>query len=202
MNSLDTYLTNLDGLISKLSPQQTRELARQIGNEMRSRTAARIKANVTPGGMAYPARQGEAWKARRLRAGESLKPGQKFGYFKSHNLQMKYLIDKGDRFVGEEITEGNPGYKAGGFLKKYIYIHQPRKSGLMFKRLPGRRWLKSKTTAAEAAIGFMGGLMAEIAAEHHYGNPSKNLPSREMIGFAPEDLRYIEDTIIKHLQQL
>lgn len=201
MSSLDTYLTNLDGLIAKMSPAQTAALTREIGRELRARTARRIKANVTPEGMAYAKRQGDAWKARRLKDGEALKPGQKFGYLKATNLQMQYLIDKGDRYVGKETTEGNPGYQASGFLKKHIYIHQPRKSGLMFRRLPGGRWLKSKTTATEAAIGFMGGLMAQIAAEHQEGDHSKNLPARRLLGFAPDDLTYIEDTVTRYLAE-
>ena len=99
------------------------------------------------------------------------------------------------------LTEGNPGYQASGFLKKHIYIHQPRKSGLMFRRLPGGRWLKSKTTATEAAIGFMGGLMAQIAAEHQEGDHSKNLPARRLLGFATDDLTYIEDTVTRYLAE-
>lgn len=196
---LNQYLENLDGLITKLSPAQTRAMSQEVGREMRRRVAARIKANITPEGMAYAARQGDAWKARRLRDGESIKPGQKFSYFKAHNLQLQYVIDRGDRIVGKEITDGNPGYNGSGFLKKFIYIHQPRKSGMMFKRLPGSRWLKTKTTASEAAIGFMNGLMASIAAEHQSGNSSKNLPARELLGFSPEDLRYIQETVIRHL---
>lgn len=198
-SSLDRYLDNLDGLIRQLTPAQTTALTRQIGQELRRRTAARIKANVSPDGNAFVRRQGEAWKARSLRDGETLKPGQRFGYFKSHNLRLKNVIDRDNRLVGIETTEGNPGYPASGFLKKFIYIQRPRASGMMFRRMPNGRWLKSKTTASEAAIGFMGGLMGQIAAEHQSGNSAKNLPARELIGFAPDDLRYIQEAVVQHL---
>ena len=198
-NSLDRYLDNLDGLIQQLTPAQTAALTRQIGQELRRRTAARIKANVAPDGSAFVRRQGDAWKARSLREGETLKPGQRFGFFKSHNLQLKNVINRDNRLVGVESTEGNPGYPASGFIKKFIYIRRPSASGLMFRRLPNGRWLKSKTTTSEAAIGFMGGLMGQIAAEHQSGNHAKNLPSRELLGFAPDDLRYIQETIVSHI---
>ena len=82
------------------------------------------------------------------------------------------------------------------------YSHQRQmddRNSLMFRRLPGSRWLKSKTTTAEAAIGFMSGLMGQIAAEHQSGNPKKNLPARELIGFGKDDLVYIEQTVVAHL---
>ena len=198
-NSLDHYLDNLDGLIKQLTPAQTRALNRELGQELRRRNAARIKANIEPDGAAFVRRKGEAWKARALKEGETLKPSQKFGFYKGHNLQLKNVIDRGNRLVGVETTEGNPGYAASGFLKKFIYIQRPRASGLMFRRLPGSRWLKSKTTTAEAAIGFMSGLMGQIAAEHQSGNPKKNLPARELIGFGKDDLVYIEQTVVAPL---
>ena len=116
-NSLDRYLDNLDGLIQQLTPAQTAALTHQIGQELRRRTAARIKANVAPDGSAFVRRQGEAWKARSLREGETLKPSQRFGFFKSHNLQLKNVINRDNRLVGVESTEGNPGYPAS-FLSR------------------------------------------------------------------------------------
>ena len=52
-NSLDHYLDNLDGLIKQLTPAQTRALNRELGQELRRRNAARIKANIEPDGAAF-----------------------------------------------------------------------------------------------------------------------------------------------------
>lgn len=194
MSYLDQYISNLDGLIQQLSPQATRQLTRELGQEMRRRNAARIKANVQPDGAAYLPRQGYGWKLRQLKPNETLKPGQKFNFFKERDLSLKFVRDKGNRFVGED-EDGC----MGGFLKKFIYIKTNAKKGRMFRKMANFKWLKTKNNNNEAAFGFMSGIVGQIAAEHQAGNDAINLPAHELIGFSADDLRVIQETIIAYL---
>ena len=68
----------------------------------------------------------------------------------------------------------------------------------MFKKLHQYKYLKLKTTDNEAAVGFMHGLAAYIAAAHHYGEDGR--PARELLGFSAEDLSLIEELVIQHFQ--
>ena len=66
----------------------------------------------------------------------------------------------------------------------------------MFKKLHQYKYLKLKTTDSEAAVGFMHGLAAYIAAAHHYGEDGR--PARELLGFSAEDLSLIEGLVIQY----
>lgn len=196
---LDQYLSNLDGLLQKLSGPERRALSRVLAVEMRQRIGQRIKDNVSPKGEAYAGRRGGSWDLRPLRKGETLKPGQKFNYLKERDIQLAWVKDAGGHYIGREVPNSNYGYAASGYKKELIYIKGRAKSNRMFRKLPSGRWLRYKTDDQQAAIGFMNGLVGQIAAEHQDGNATKNLPSRELIGFAKDDLSFIEDTVIKHL---
>ena len=193
---LNKYIDNLDGLISRLSPPQKKALLKEIGQEIRRRNARRIEKNIEPEGYKYAPRKGDRWKMRPLRQGEQLAVGQKFSYFKERDLELKNVIDRGDRFVGREVNGLNAGYRASGFLKKWIYLKGARASARLFPKMPRARWLKYKASSAVAEVGFWG-LVGSIASEHQIG--AKKLTARPLIGFSADDLNYIEEAIIKHL---
>lgn len=195
---LNQYINHLDGLIAQLSVPKKRALLRVIGQEMRRRNAQRISANVTPDGYPFAARRGDKWKTRALRPGESLQAGQKFNYFKQTDLQLRNVIDRGDRLVGRLAEGHNDGYRAAGFLKKWIRIKKIQAKTSMFQKMPRSQWLRFKYSSDQAQVGFWG-LVGAIASEHQSGVRAKQLAMRELIGFSSADLDYLHDAVIKHL---
>ena len=67
----------------------------------------------------------------------------------------------------------------------------------MFRKINQYKFLKLKATQYEAAIGFMSGLTAHIAAAHQSG--LENRPERQLLGFSVEDLHLIEDMLVEYL---
>ena len=68
----------------------------------------------------------------------------------------------------------------------------------MFRKLHQYKYLKLKATDNEAAVGFMSGLAAYIAAAHQYGEDGR--PARALLGFSAEDLSLIEELVIQYFQ--
>ena len=73
------------------------------------------------------------------------------------------------------------------------------------RKLHRYRFLKARHTDRAALVGFMGGLIADIAAQHQEGIPRRpsrlksGLPARPLLGFSAQDLRTIEALLISHL---
>lgn len=85
-------------------------------------------------------------------------------------------------------------------------LRQRKESLRMFTKLQRTRWLKPKGTAAEASLGFAG-FADRIARVNQLGlrdRVNKNgtqyqYPVRELLGFDADELKTVEETIIKHL---
>lgn len=183
MDTLDVYLNRLDALVGKLSSTQQKALARQIGVEIRKRNAQRIKTNVEPIGNAMKPRQGKNLRALKTR---TLRKGQTF-YYMNRMVKLEWLSDQGDKIIG-----GQSNGQAKGYLKQYIMLESKAKRS-MFKKIHQAKWLKSKTQVGSATVGFWTGGAARIANEQHQ--------ERELLGFAPDDVFWIENQIIAYLTQ-
>ena len=78
----------------------------------------------------------------------------------------------------------------------------------MFVKLKTARFLKIRTNANEAVIGFTGSA-ADIATIHQYGlsaKPTKakykvQYAQRELLGFSDEDVEIIENLVLEQLSQ-
>lgn len=78
----------------------------------------------------------------------------------------------------------------------------------MFTKLRTAKYLKIKTNADEAAVGFLGRIN-RIARVHHYGlrdrvekgGPLHQYARRELVGFNDADRERIRDSLIDHLTQ-
>lgn len=76
----------------------------------------------------------------------------------------------------------------------------------MFKKLGTAKYLKIKTTADEAALGFFG-RVARIARVHHYGlrdrvepgGPQHQYARRELIGITAKDADRIAESVLNRL---
>ena len=194
MDDLAVFLDRVDALVAKLEPAQQRELSRKIGTEIRRRNATRIKSNTEPDGSGMAARRGK--NLRRLRANGSLRAGQPFYYY-GRLVSLTWVKDYGERFIG--------GYAAGDSSKVGVYLRSHVKlaskaNKRMFRRLSMAKWLKTKTEAGSATVGFWTGSAARVAAEHQSGS-RKNLPPRTLLGFSPDDIEWIEQSVIEYLAE-
>ena len=191
MDDLDVFLDRVDALVAKLEPAQQRELSRQIATEIRRRNVERIKSNVQPDGSGMAAKRSK--DLRRLRAGGSLRAGQEFYYY-GRLVSLTWVKDYGERFIG--------GYAAGDNRKVGVYLRRNVKLASkarlkMFRRLPMAKWLKTKTEAGSATVGFWTGNAARVAIEHQSGKGQ--LPARTLLGFSPSDIEWIEQSVIDYL---
>ena len=192
MDDLDVFLNRVDALVAKLEPAQQRELSRQIATEIRRRNVERIKSNVQPDGSGMAARRGR--NLCRLRAGGSLRAGQEFYYY-GRLVSLTWVKDYGERFIG--------GYAAGDNSKVGVYLRRNVKLASkarlkMFRRLPMAKWLKTTTDAGSATVGFWTGSASRVASEHQNGS-RQNLPARTVLGFSPDDIEWIEQSVIEYL---
>ena len=208
MTALTHYITELQGLIEKLSPAQPRTLNQELASELRRRNARRIKTNIEPEGGAMTPRQ--AQPTRPLRSNETIKPGQKFLYLGSEvymrNIKTQKSADNPSRPSTQSYNSRYIwGYAYDTGIRKYRrdWIEMPaataaaKKRARMFKKIHRFTYLKQQISHTEAAIGYPGGLTAYIAAAHQHG--LGNRPERRLLGFSQDDLRYIQDTVISHL---
>ena len=195
---LNTLIKQLESLIQAMTPQARRRLNQQLARNLRTRNAERIKANTEPDGSAMQARQSDRWQMSGLKENQTIRPGQRFHHFKQRNLTAAYVRDEGDTIIVR-----HPGQnQVQGYLKKNIYLQGGRlRQKMLFQKLPRTRYLKTKTSPEETAIGFMHGFVGRIAHRQHHGEPSKNLPARELLGLSESDIRHIQETLIAHLAQ-
>ena len=76
----------------------------------------------------------------------------------------------------------------------------------MFTKLRTAKYLKIRTSADEAAVGFMG-QVARIARVHHYGlrdrvergGPQHQYARRELVGITASDIGSITTSLLNHL---
>lgn len=204
---LNLWLDELDHLIKKLNAAERRKLMREIAQELQRRNRLRIQKNVSPENVAYVPRKGNTWDLRRLRGGETIRRHQKFNFFKEQDLELEFTREAMSRkgnpmIVGRRPEDRRPYWPASGFVREWIYVKKKgrgSKSKLrLFKKLPKKKWLRYKADQQKAAIGFMQGAVARIAAQHHYGE--NGLPSRELIGLPKADLDFVRATVIAHLE--
>lgn len=207
VSGLDLYIDHLDGLIRKLSPAQRRGLMKDIAVSLRHNNKRRISANIEPEGGAMMARK--TVPAEPLRKNARVRVGEVLQY-KGHLVRM--------RTIKTAASAGNPSRRTTkphdadyvwgwdseeGGIRKYKKTELGKPGGVrqkaMFRKLHLYKYLKQKIDANSAAVGFMHGLAAYIAAAHQEGEG--NRPTRTLLGFSPEDMRTIEENVIRHLSE-
>lgn len=207
VSGLNLYIDHLDGLIRKLSPAQRRGMMKDIAVSLRHSNKRRISANIEPEGGAMMARK--TVPAEPLRKNARIRVGEELEYM-GHPVEM--------RTIKTAASAANPsrrttkpydadyvwGWETGeGGIRKYRKTELGKPGGVrqkaMFRKLHLYKYLKQKIDANSAAVGFMHGLAAYIAAAHQEGEGSR--PARTLLGFSPEDMRMIEETVVRHLER-
>lgn len=83
------------------------------------------------------------------------------------------------------------------------------KRGAMFVKIRQTRYLRARSNANEATVGFSG-RVARIALIHQEGRaaavgkdgPRVTYPKRRLLGFTPADEQLVRDLILDHLRDL
>ena len=197
------FNSKLYDLIQGLKPENLRRAQKEMQEEIYRRNKERLQRQESPDGKQWEPRQSDHWKYRRLKAGERLQPGQKFAYLKWRSVSLKWVRYKDGRYIGEEIKNGDsPQHRAQGFLPKYIRIETSKYDQRMMKNLAKTKWLKRRMQGNMSVIGWFGsGMVDYVASQQHWGDLGKRLPSRMLLGFNPDDLRYMEETLIRYLAE-
>ena len=205
MNELQHYADRLDALVRQLEPAQIRKLTRELARTIRRSVKQRIAANQAPDGSAYTPRSG--LQGRPLRKGEILRQDQPFIVGGELKKFRRIKTARSDPKGYDPKLEMGWEYGASEVRRYHrSSITIPRAgSSLMFRKLHRYRFLKARHTDRAALVGFMGGLIADIAAQHQEGRPRRpshlksGLPARPLLGFSAQDLRTIEALLISHL---
>lgn len=206
VSGLDQYLHELESLIRRLEPQARRRLANDIGTEIRRRNAQRIRANISPGGAPFTPRQGQP--TRKLREGERIRVGQAFIYLGRTAMMRTIKTPASAAAPSRASTQAyNDKYVYGWdfeadgirkFRRDRIELPDNSERGArMFRKIHRFTYLKKQPLPEGVQVGFPGGLTGYIAAAHQYG--ADNRPVRELLGYSDEDLRYIQETVVRHL---
>ena len=205
MDELHPYAARLDVLVRQLEPAQIRKLTRELARTIRLSAKQRIAANQAPDGSAYTPRSG--LQGRPLHKGEILRQDQPFIVGGELKKFRRIKTERSDPKGYDPKLEMGWEYGASEVRRYHrSSITIPRAgSSLMFRKLHRYRFLKARHTDRAALVGFMGGLIADIAAQHQEGSPRRpshlksGLPARPLLGFSAQDLRTIEALLISHL---
>jgi phage virion morphogenesis protein len=90
--------------------------------------------------------------------------------------------------------------------KKLRHKQGKIKRAAMFAKLRQARYLRAESDATGLAVGFVGRI-ARVARVHQYGESDRVAPggpehkydARVLLGFTPDDLDMIRDSLLKHL---
>ena len=188
VNGLDLYIDHLDGLIRKLSPAQRRGLMKDIAVSLRHNNKRRISANIEPEGGAMMARK--TVPAEPLRKNARVRVGEVLQY-RGHLVRMRTIKTAASASNPSRRTTKphDADYVWGwdseeGGIRKYRKTELGKPGGVrqkaMFRKLHLYKYLKQKIDANSAAVGFMHGLAAYIAAAHQEGEGSR--PAVTLLG--------------------
>ena len=211
MAEMQAMLDHLGGLLNQLSDQEKRKLSLEIGRKLRKSQSNRISKQRNPDGSAYQARKNSH---------KSMKP-LAFLYQKADG--SKRMVD----IASYKVTpKSYVGYdkNAGGirtFLRKRVVVYKKthgsaeplrNKAGRikkkMFTRLKTARYMKMRQERNGIAISFLENV-SFLANVHQYGlvdqvhkyagSPKVKYPSRELLGFTPDEINMIENDVLNHL---
>ncbi|EFN7664138.1 TPA: phage virion morphogenesis protein [Escherichia coli] len=193
-------------ILDGLSAAGRTRTARAVGQALRQSQQARIRAQKNADGSPYPARKRQVMHTRRevkfLWNGE-VRTLRQWGH-------KRYR--KGRAIIGRDPDRGGAlrtFYRDD--IERYIAVSSmsarqtSKKNTPMFARLRTYRWLKMRSDAEGAVVGF-DGLAARIARVHQAGLRDEvapgvmtTYPVRELLGVTAADERRMRDTIIRSL---
>lgn len=199
--SLDALEHELAGLLARVRPAERKKLSREIVRNLRNSQIKRIREQKNPDGSAYTRRKAQFITVQRE---------MKF-IWRGQQRSLKNWQQNKRMITGFDTDKGAVRSFRKGDIQRFVSVKKDRikvrgksKQTRMFKRLATARYMRIFANENEASIYFAPAA-ATIAAVHQFGlkerlrNMDIQYPSRQLLGYSPEDVRRIESLLIDFL---
>lgn len=199
--SLDALEHELAGLLARVSPAERKKLSREIVRDLRNSQIKRIREQKNPDGSAYTRRKAQFITVQRE---------MKF-IWRGQQRSLKNWQQNKRMITGFDTDKGAVRSFRKGDIQRFVSVKKDRikvkgksKQTRMFKRLATARYMRIFASENEASVYFAPAA-ATIAAVHQFGlkerlrNMDIQYPSRQLLGYSPEDIRRIESLLIDFL---
>ncbi|HCE8947488.1 TPA: phage virion morphogenesis protein [Morganella morganii] len=199
--SLDALEHELAGLLARVSPAERKKLSREIVRNLRNSQIKRIREQKNPDGSAYTRRKAQFITVQRE---------MKF-IWRGQQRSLKNWQQNKRMITGFDTDKSAVRSFRKGDIQRFVSVKKDRikvkgksKQTRMFKRLATARYMRIFASENEASVYFAPAA-ANIAAVHQFGlkerlrNMDIQYPSRQLLGYSPEDVRRIESLLIDFL---
>lgn len=199
--SLDALEHELAGLLARVRPAERKKLSREIVRDLRNSQIKRIREQKNPDGSAYTRRKAQFITVQRE---------MKF-IWRGQQRSLKNWQQNKRMITGFDTDKGAVRSFRKGDIQRFVSVKKDRikvkgksKQTRMFKRLATARYMRIFANENEASVYFAPAA-ATIAAVHQFGlkerlrNMDIQYPSRQLLGYSPEDVRRIESLLINFL---
>lgn len=210
MSNDDALFSQLDAvftaILSGMSPAGRQRTARSVGTMLRRSQSQRIGRQEAPDGSKFPPRrrrvlrsqagigfvwQGENRRLRNWRAVRGRRGRMLTGFDEERGAVRSFYREDIERYLDINFNETR---------------RNTTKADPMFRRLRTARFLKTRTTADGAEVGYSG-VAARIARVHQFGLRDKindsgamaTYPRRELLGLSKADRMAIARQVIDSL---
>lgn len=193
--------SELDALISRMSANQRRQLAKEITRDLRRSQIKRIQQQKNPDGSAYTKRKASFVTVQREI--QFMWRGQK-RTLRNWRGNLKTI-------TGQDADKKSQRSFRKSDIQRYISVKKDKisterktKQTRMFKKLATARFLRMYSSDKEAVIYFLPSA-GNIAGVHQFGLTERigraqiTYPSRQLLGLTPQEVTHIENQIIDFL---
>lgn len=211
-------------VLELLSPSQRRTFLRRLSFDIRRVNQRRMARQQAPDGTAWPKRKSRPQQAAATRPTRFLYPSGGGG--EPRLVQMRSWKPDGPMVIGFDIeADGLRTFRKDKVIKWLPAEGSADPAGLpdgvgkgrggkgrvrrraetMFRGLRSSRFLRTGATTEQAWVEFTS-RASGLAEIHHFGlrdrvaldGPEVDYPARELLGFAPNDERWILNNFIDH----
>lgn len=199
--NLKALESELTALLKKVSPVERKKLARIISRDLRQSQLKRIKSQKNPDGSPYTKRKANFITVQRE---------MRF-IWRGQKRTLQKWRSRHDKIIGIDTEKKAERSFKRGDIQRFLSVKKDRikvkgnnKQTRMFKRLATARYMRTRANENEATILFTPSA-ARIAEIHQFGlkerlgNIEVQYPSRELLGFTPEEITHIESLIVNTL---
>ncbi len=193
--------SELSALLNRASPNQRRQLAKEITRDLRRSQIWRIQQQKNPDGSPYTKRKANFVTVQREI--QFMWRGQK--------RTLRNWRGNSKAITGQDANKKAQRSFRKSDIQRYISIKKEKisterktKQTRMFKKLATARFLRMYNGDKEAAIYFMPSA-GNIAGVHQFGLTQRigranvTYPTRQLLGLTPQEIRHIESQIIDFL---
>lgn len=193
--------SELSALLNRASPNQRRQLAKEITRDLRRSQIRRIQQQKNPDGSPYTKRKASFVTVQREI--QFMWRGQK--------RTLRNWRGNSKTITGQDANKNAQRSFRKSDIQRYVSIKKDKisserktKQTRMFKKLATARFLRMYNSDNEATIYFMPSA-GNIAGVHQFGLTQRigranvTYPTRQLLGLTPQEIRHIESQIIDFL---